>query len=593
MEKLETLLALEREEIISKYEQGRQAGSPVEPGEDADLSLYRVADRLGDLGSEARPGHSAGREKEKAQEIRRADKWVKMLREWRKYRGSEKMRRRVFKGVPPQVRGQVWSLLLDLEKLKAENKGKYQRMKEQARLHSQDIKQIDLDVNRTFRNHIMFRERYGIKQQALFHVLAAYSVYDTEVGYCQGMNQIVGILLMFLGEEDAFWALVRLMTDKEHAMHGFFIPGFPKLLRFQAHHERILDRMLPKLKRHLDEELMSPGIYTPKWFLQCFIDRTPFALTLKLWDAYIMEGERVLTAMAYTVLKLHKKRLLQLPLEGLQEFLQDTLSRAWDLEDQKVLRELQASMAELRRRKWDLPPPAKPGESPTKPLGLERPAPAPRSLPTPPSMETLPGEDGLALPGPPAQHEQPSPSPSPATPKAEEQQQEEGAAATGLPLGAPEAPHLALLPPAQDSPQDQLRPRRWRSLPDMRENNFKEDCWVPSPSAPAWASPRPHDRPGPASPRRPQPPALPGPQKMVSPGSGRPTCPWHLQPAALLGSDRHGHDGAGAVPQELPLVPTRPHDPDLCSHGDAEHHDVLLPAGLPGDGAPPAHGTRP
>lgn len=32
---------------------------------------------------------------------------------------------------------------------------------------------------------------------------------------------------------------------------GFFIPGFPKLHRFQAHHELILSKMLPKLKKHL------------------------------------------------------------------------------------------------------------------------------------------------------------------------------------------------------------------------------------------------------------------------------------------------------------------------------------------------------
>lgn len=34
-------------------------------------------------------------------------------------------------------------------------------------------------------------------------------------------------------------------------MPGFFIPGFPKLQRFQAHHELILSKMLPKLKKHL------------------------------------------------------------------------------------------------------------------------------------------------------------------------------------------------------------------------------------------------------------------------------------------------------------------------------------------------------
>lgn len=36
--------------------------------------------------------------------------------------------------------------------------------------------------------------------------------------------------------------------------------------------------------------------------------QTPFTLTLRLWDIYILEGERVLTAMAYTILKLHKSK---------------------------------------------------------------------------------------------------------------------------------------------------------------------------------------------------------------------------------------------------------------------------------------------
>ena len=36
-------------------------------------------------------------------------------------------------------------------------------MKRLAREVSPDIKQIDLDVHRTFRDHVMFRERYNIK----------------------------------------------------------------------------------------------------------------------------------------------------------------------------------------------------------------------------------------------------------------------------------------------------------------------------------------------------------------------------------------------------------------------------------------------
>ncbi|XP_054684474.1 USP6 N-terminal-like protein isoform X1 [Grus americana] len=368
---IESLIAQEKAEIVAKYEKGRQDGAQIDQWEDADFTLYKVTDRFGFLHEQELPTRTALEEKQKQQEIERVDKWLKMLKKWGKYRSSDKMCRRVYKGIPLQVRGQVWSLLLDVEKMKKENEGKYEQMKEQAKSFSSEIKQIDLDVNRTFRNHIMFRDRYGVKQQALFHVLSAYSVYNTEVSYCQGMSQIAAILLMYLNEEDAFWALAQLLTNQRHAMHGFFIPGFPKLQRFQAHHEQILSKLFPKLKKHMDKEQMTTGIYTTKWFLQCFIDRTPFTLTLRLWDIYILEGERVLTAMAYTILKLHKKRLLKMTLEDLREFLQEKIAASLQYEDDAVIEQLQVSMTELRKMKFDLPPPAKPEEFPRKPLGLE------------------------------------------------------------------------------------------------------------------------------------------------------------------------------------------------------------------------------
>uniref|UniRef100_A0A674DPS6 Si:dkeyp-19e1.3 n=1 Tax=Salmo trutta TaxID=8032 RepID=A0A674DPS6_SALTR len=337
---IETLIAEERADIISKYDKGRQEGVQIDPWEDTDYSIYKVTDRHGFLHEEELPTPSAIEEKQKHQEIERVEKWLKMVKKWDKYRNSDKMVKRVYKGIPLQLRGQAWALLLDIEKVKQENSGKYETMKEQARSFSTEIKQIDLDVNRTFRNNIMFMERFGVKQQALFHVLAAYSVYNTEVSYCQGMSQIAAILLMYLNEEDAFWALSQLLTNNNHAMHG-------------EQGRRGRERDVGWVK---ELEQMSNGIYTTKWFLQCFIDRTPFTLTLRLWDIYILEGERILTAMAYTTLKIHKKRLLKLPLEDLREFLQEHLSSSFFLLDDVVVEQLQAAMAELRKMKLDLPP---------------------------------------------------------------------------------------------------------------------------------------------------------------------------------------------------------------------------------------------
>ncbi|KAG1931179.1 USP6 N-terminal-like protein [Pimephales promelas] len=370
---IDTLIAEERAEIINKYEKGRQEGVHIKPWEDADYSVYRVTDRFGFLHEEELPTPTAVEEKYKLQEVEREEKWVKMVKKWEKYQNSEKMMKRVYKGIPLKLRGQAWALLLDVQNVKQANFRKYEKMKEQAKKYSTEIKQIDLDVNRTFRNHIMFMERFGVKQQALFHVLAAYSVYNTEVSYCQGMSQIAAILLMYMNEEDAFWALSQLLTNQKHAMHGFFIPGFPKLHRFQLHHDQILSKLLPKLRKHLDKEQMCTGIYTTKWFLQCFIDRTPFTLTLRLWDIYILEGEKILTAMAYTLLKLYKKTLLKMSLEDLREFLQDRIASSFSMSDDVVIEHLQSSMSELRRMKLDLPPPAKGEEFPKIPLGEERP----------------------------------------------------------------------------------------------------------------------------------------------------------------------------------------------------------------------------
>nr|XP_015207891.1 PREDICTED: USP6 N-terminal-like protein isoform X2 [Lepisosteus oculatus] len=369
-------LAQERAEIVAKYDKGKE-GAKVEPWEDANFHLYKVIDRFGFLHENELPSYDSVEEKQKHQEVERTAKWLKMLKSWDKYKNSEKLMRRIYKGIPLQLRGEVWCLLLDIPKIKAEKKDFYEKLKQRAKDVSPDIRQIDLDVNRTYRDHIMFRDRYDVKQQALFHVLTAYSMYNTEVGYCQGMSQITALLLIYMNEEDAFWALVKLLSGQKHAMHGFFVPGFPKLMRFQEHHDRILKKMMPKLKQHLDSQEVYTSLYTMKWFFQCFLDRTPFTLTLRIWDIYILEGERVLTAMSYTILKLHKKHLTKLSMEELVEFLQVTLSKDFFFEDDFVIEQLQNSMSELRRAKLELPPPGKEDEFPKKTLGQLPPEPQP------------------------------------------------------------------------------------------------------------------------------------------------------------------------------------------------------------------------
>jgi len=46
-------------------------------------------------------------------------------------------------------------------------------------------------------------------------VLLAFSKYDNTIGYVQGMNHIVDVLMMHCSEEISFWLFVSLIEDYE------------------------------------------------------------------------------------------------------------------------------------------------------------------------------------------------------------------------------------------------------------------------------------------------------------------------------------------------------------------------------------------
>ena len=156
-------------------------------------------------------------------------------------------------------------------------------------------------------------------------------------------------------------------------MHGFFIPGFPKLIRFQEHHDKILMKKLRRLQKHLIANGVDTGIYTLKWFFQCFLDRMPYSLTIRVWDLYLLEGEPIMFAMAYTILKLHRKALLKMGMDELLEFLQKTMETDFGFDDDYVIETaLKESLAELRSSRLHTAGPPPDNEKPQKPFGLHR-----------------------------------------------------------------------------------------------------------------------------------------------------------------------------------------------------------------------------
>ena len=107
-------------------------------------------------------------------------------------------------GVPAPLRGVVWQSMAGARD--AELEDQYDEFCQQSSPYETIINK---DIGRSFPAVAMFRDADGDGQRMLASVLKCYSLYDTEIGYCQGLGFLVGPLLMNMGDKAAFCVLVR------------------------------------------------------------------------------------------------------------------------------------------------------------------------------------------------------------------------------------------------------------------------------------------------------------------------------------------------------------------------------------------------
>ncbi|EFB29437.1 hypothetical protein PANDA_005164 [Ailuropoda melanoleuca] len=75
---------------------------------------------------------------------------------------------------------------------------------------------ITRDIHRTFPAHDYFKDTGGDGQESLYKICKAYSVYDEDIGYCQGQSFLAAVLLLHkeavkLG--DCFHSVLVQMVD--------------------------------------------------------------------------------------------------------------------------------------------------------------------------------------------------------------------------------------------------------------------------------------------------------------------------------------------------------------------------------------------
>ncbi|KAI3794040.1 hypothetical protein L1987_36665 [Smallanthus sonchifolius] len=261
-------------------------------------------------------------------EDRKLRKWRKMIGvggcDWKHYvrRKPNVVKRRIRKGIPDSLRGLVWQLISGSRDLLQMNPGVY----EQLVIYETSASELDIirDISRTFPSHVFFQQRHGPGQRSLYNVLKAYSVYDREVGYVQGMGFIAGLLLLYMSEEDAFWLLVALLKGAVHApMEGLYLEGLPLVQQYLFQFDILMREYMPKLGEHFTQEAINPSMYGSQWFITVFSYSFPFHLVLRVWDVFLNEGVKIVFKVGLALLKYCHDDLVNLPFEKLMHALRN------------------------------------------------------------------------------------------------------------------------------------------------------------------------------------------------------------------------------------------------------------------------------
>lgn len=163
----------------------------------------------------------------------------------------------------------------------------------------------------------------GEGQGALRRVLRAYSMYDSEVGYCQGMNFITAMFLTFLSEEEAFWLLVVVMNEEPYKLRELFgedMAGTHEVLYIA---EKLLAQFLPKLARHLEEETIHVSMFVTQWLLTLYTSTFPFDLVARVWDSFLVEGWKVVYRVMLSLLENASSDILELDFEEILAYFKE------------------------------------------------------------------------------------------------------------------------------------------------------------------------------------------------------------------------------------------------------------------------------
>ena len=238
----------------------------------------------------------------------RMEKWNYMIENSQEYmtKKFDKLKSRTRKGVPDSLRSYVWQLFAE--------KDKYYEKDIFQKLDSIKIKEeldtvIIKDLDRTYPNCQLFKDKYGNGQRKLYKVLSNYSKYNTSTGYVQGMGFIAAVFLTYMDEESSFFMLHSLM--KKYGLEGFYLPNFPELKKTFYILLNLEKKFIPKIYELFKKEGMIPSMYASEWFICLFSRNLEFQNLVRIFDVFLLEGYKVIYRFALAFLKLKENEFLK------------------------------------------------------------------------------------------------------------------------------------------------------------------------------------------------------------------------------------------------------------------------------------------
>ncbi|XP_064628658.1 TBC1 domain family member 15-like isoform X2 [Lineus longissimus] len=209
----------------------------------------------------------------------------------------------IFKGgVDPSIRIEVWKFLLDTYKWESTYKERtetrkkrvddYFRMKLQWKSVSEEQEKrfsfmrdrkslIEKDVNRTDRTHKFFQGENNPNLQVLNDILLTYCMYNFDLGYVQGMSDLLApILVVMENEVDSFWCFAGFM---ENVAHNFEMDQQGMKTQLSQLHT-LVQFLDPQLCNYLESHDSSNMYFCFRWLLIIFKREFSFPEVMRLWE---------------------------------------------------------------------------------------------------------------------------------------------------------------------------------------------------------------------------------------------------------------------------------------------------------------------